>query len=129
MSQLNLLTRHLNNSLPFSATIKSRFATFPKTIGQNVGKKRFRLAVENDVNKLITHCCGANYFNDGDEIKLKDDSEYPDWLWTIPLRPPKLHEYDPNTKEYWEKAAIVGRQRENKLSNLIKVLCFKNYII
>ena len=44
----------------------------------------------------------------GDEISLlrqflQEDSEYPDWLWTLEVkRPlPPLEEQDPNTKEYW----------------------------
>ncbi|KAJ6217264.1 hypothetical protein RDWZM_008421 [Blomia tropicalis] len=66
----------------------------------------------------MNHCCGTNYHKEGEDVKLKDDSEYPDWLWEMPLEPPRLHEYDPATKEYWEKAEIVGRQRENKLEGI-----------
>ncbi|KPM04192.1 39S ribosomal protein L54, mitochondrial-like protein [Sarcoptes scabiei] len=68
----------------------------------------------------MNYCCGANYFKDGDEIKLKNDDEYPDWLWKLPLKTPRLHELDPQTKEYWERAEIVGRQRELKLYSLTK---------
>ena len=91
-----------------------------------VGKKRFRLPVETDPQKLMKNCCGANYFKDGEEIKLKEDSEYPDWLWDLPKVPKKLHEYDPNTKEYWEKAEIVGQQREWKLRGITKVNFIQN---
>lgn len=89
--------------------------------GQAVGKKRFRIPVETDVNKLMNNCCGANYFKDGEPVKLKEDSEYPDWLWKLPTTPPRIYELDPNTKEYWEKAEIVGQQREWKLSRFQKV--------
>ena len=32
---------------------------------------------------LATVCYGLNYFSAGEEVKLKDNSEYPDWLWTL----------------------------------------------
>lgn len=114
----------VNNQLfrtPFLYHICRQLCTVPKASLQAVGKKRFRLPTETDVNKLMNYCCGANYFKDGEEIKLKDDKDYPDWLWELPLKPPRLHELDPNTKEYWEKAAKVGRQRENKLRSLSMV--------
>ena len=49
----------------------------------------------------------------GDEISLlrqflQEDSEYPDWLWTLDVkRPlPPLEEQDPNTKEYWLQVVV-----------------------
>ncbi|CAG2171228.1 unnamed protein product [Oppiella nova] len=92
----------------------SSSASTPSASGaQPIGKRRFRLPVEQDAEKLVTHCCGANYFQEGPEIKLKADEEYPDWIWSLRLNyPPPMHELDPNTKEYWERLAIVGRQRE-----------------
>ncbi|XP_054163184.1 uncharacterized protein LOC128961012 [Oppia nitens] len=89
-------------------------AAAPTATGaQPIGKRRFRLPVEKDADKLVTHCCGANYFKDGEEIKLKADEEYPDWIWQLRLNyPPNIHELEPNTKEYWERLAIVGQQRE-----------------
>ncbi len=41
------------------------------------------LPVETDPKKLVTHCCGLNIMKEGPEVELKDDSEYPDWLWTL----------------------------------------------
>ncbi|XP_027197076.2 mitochondrial ribosomal protein L54 [Dermatophagoides pteronyssinus] len=101
-----------------SINIIRTFSSVPKISGQAVGKKRFRLPVENDPKKLMNFCCGANYYKNGDEIKLKDDNNYPEWLWNLPLKPPRLYELNPNTKEYWEKAAIVGQQREWKLRSI-----------
>ena len=72
----------------------------------------------------MNFCCGANYYKNGDEIKLKDDNNYPEWLWNLPLKPPRLYELNPNTKEYWEKAAIVGQQREWKLRSITNVRNF-----
>ena len=121
LSKLDLISRVASKSL-INVTTKCNFAAPAKAAGgQAVGKKRFRLPVEQDVNKLMNNCCGANYMKEGGDVKLKDDSEYPEWLWEMPLKPPRLHEYDPNTKEYWELAEVVGRQREWKLRGLAEV--------
>ena len=32
---------------------------------------------------LNTVCHGLNYLIEAEEVKLKDPSEYPDWLWTL----------------------------------------------
>lgn len=118
LSKLDLISRIVSKS-QINVAIKSAFAAPAKVAGgQAVGKKRFRLPVEQDVSKLMANCCGANYRKDGEEIKLKDDSEYPEWLWKMPLKPRRLEEYDPATKEYWERAEVVGRQREYKLKSL-----------
>ncbi|KAF8766703.1 39S ribosomal protein L54 like protein [Argiope bruennichi] len=47
-----------------------------------------RLPAESDVKKLVNYCCGSNIYKEGEDVKLKDDSEYPDWLWTLRLGPP-----------------------------------------
>ena len=121
LSKWDLISRIVSKSA-INATIKSTFAAPAKAAGgQAVGKKRFRLPVESDMNKLMTNCCGANYLKNGEDVKLKEDSEYPEWLWEVPLKPPRLHEYNPDTKEYWEKAEVVGRQRENKLKSITDV--------
>lgn len=52
-------------------------------------------------------------------IQIKDDSEYPEWLWKINTGPaPKLEELDPTTKQYWRKVRKLALQRNNKLSKL-----------
>ncbi|XP_031784478.1 39S ribosomal protein L54, mitochondrial [Nasonia vitripennis] len=88
--------------------------------GTTVEKKL--LPVETDVNKLVTYCCGTNLRKEGGEdVKLKPDEEYPDWLWTIRTGPaPKLEELDPNTKEYWKRLRREGIKRDNKLKSLRK---------
>lgn len=88
-------------------------ASAPTTTGaQPIGKRRFRLDVEEDPHKLVNYCCGANYYKDGEEIKLKADEEYPDWIWKLRLNlPARLSDLDPKTKEYWERLEVVGRQQ------------------
>ncbi|KAI4486135.1 hypothetical protein M0802_012555 [Mischocyttarus mexicanus] len=89
------------------------------TLGKGVTSKkpttsrRVVFPVEKDVNKLLTYCCGSNYFKEGEDIKLKPDSEYPDWLWTIPLKPERLEDMDQNTKQYWRRLRKFALRNNN----------------
>ena len=81
------------------------------------------LDVETDAHKLVNYVCGLNYrIDEGhtDPVKIRPDSEYPDWLWTINTkRPlPPLEEQDPNTKEYW---MLVQRDMRRHRNRLMKV--------
>lgn len=52
-------------------------------------------------------------------MQIKDDSEYPEWLWQINTgSAPTLDELDPETKQYWRKLRKLALQRNNKLSKL-----------
>lgn len=49
-----------------------------------VTTEKIYLPVEKDAKKLLTHLCGSNLLAEGGEdIKLKPDNEYPDWLWKL----------------------------------------------
>ncbi|CAH2251887.1 jg13809 [Pararge aegeria aegeria] len=66
-----------------------------------------QLPVETDPEKLV------NY--------IKDDSEYPDWLWTLNTgKPPRIEDLDPNTKQYWIRVRAAGMRRNNKLRSMRK---------
>lgn len=79
------------------------------------------LPVETDPQKLTTYCCGSNIYKTGEDVKLKLDNEYPDWLWQVRLGPPpSLEELDPNTKQYWQKVRKLAIRRNYKLSQLRK---------
>merc|ERR550519_2943240 len=82
--------------------------------------QKVELEVETDATKLVTQVCGANYALDSEPIMIKEDSEYPDWLWTLNVkRPlPPLEEMDPNTKEYWLTVSRNMKRRRNKLNKL-----------
>ncbi|CAK9822924.1 39S ribosomal protein L54, mitochondrial [Anthophora retusa] len=84
-------------------------------------KQKVELPVEKDVNKLLTYVCGSNIYKEGEDVKLKPDSEYPEWIWNIRTEPPKLEELDPNTKQYWRyirRKALVQNNRKIKYSKL-----------
>lgn len=79
------------------------------------------LPVETDVNRLVNYVCGSNIYTKGEDVQLKADSEYPDWLWSVPVgAPPKLEELDPETKAYWRKLRKIALKRNNTLSKLKK---------
>lgn len=78
-----------------------------------------------EVNKnpqdLVKYCVGSNYFIDGEDVELKHDSEYPDWLWDLHIGPPKqLEELDPSTIQYWRKLRKLNMKRNNRLAKLKK---------
>lgn len=40
---------------------------------------------------------------EGEDVKIKDDSEYPDWIWELKIDSrPTAEDFDPNSKEYWQ---------------------------
>lgn len=72
------------------------------------------LPVEKDTNKLVRFVCGSNILKEGQDIEIKPDSEYPDWLWQIHTGPPlPLSELDPNTKAYWRRVRRDNLVRHN----------------
>lgn len=79
------------------------------------------LPVETDPQKLTTYCCGANFHKTDEEVKLKPNNEYPDWLWQIRLGAPlPLEELDPNSKEYLRRVRKMGLRQNLKLIQLRK---------
>lgn len=79
-------------------------------------KQKIDLPVEKDVNRLLTYACGTNIYKDGEDVKLKPDSEYPEWLWSIRTTPPKLEDLDPNTKQYWRYIRRQALKRNNRMA-------------
>ncbi|KAF4527644.1 hypothetical protein B566_EDAN010868 [Ephemera danica] len=79
------------------------------------------LPVEEDPVKLVNYVCGSNIMKEGEDIKLKPDSEYPEWLWTLRTgKLPPIEEMDPNTKEYWKRVRTEAMRQNNKLAKLKK---------
>ena len=64
--------------------------------------KKLEIAVEKDTSKLAKYCCGLNLLKQGgQEVELKEDSEYPDWLWELKIdgKGPSLDEMSEETIE------------------------------
>lgn len=79
------------------------------------------LPVETDAERLVNYVCGSNIYTTGEDVKLKPDGEYPEWLWSLRTGPPPpLDELDPDSKEYWSRIRTMGRRRLNKLKQLRK---------
>lgn len=45
--------------------------------------EKIQIPVETDAKKLIKFVCGSNILKEGQDVELKPDSEYPDWLWNL----------------------------------------------
>ncbi|CAG9792273.1 unnamed protein product [Diatraea saccharalis] len=137
-SQSLLLLRQIVNTNPvsFFHTVPSCFAAVKKTsaaggvMGLGKGKKKggklgtmekTELPVETDPEKLVNYVCGSNIYTTGEDIKLKEDSEYPEWLWSLNTgAPPRIQDLDPNSKQYWIRVRAAGMKRNNKLRSLRK---------
>ncbi|ERL86236.1 hypothetical protein D910_03646 [Dendroctonus ponderosae] len=94
-----------------------------KKIGGKAGAviEKKVLPVETDPERLVNYCCGSNIYTTGEDVKLGEDSDYPDWLWEIRTGPPPpLEELDPNSKEYWRRIRKMAIKRQNQLKKLNK---------
>ncbi|XP_053556702.1 39S ribosomal protein L54, mitochondrial [Bombina bombina] len=66
---------------------------------------------------LTTHAMGVNIYKTGQDVKLKEDSDYPEWLFQLDLGPPKkLEELSPDTPEYWKLLRKLNIWRNNRLA-------------
>ncbi|MBZ3873959.1 39S ribosomal protein L54, mitochondrial [Sciurus carolinensis] len=70
-----------------------------------------------DPVRLTTHAMGVNIYKEGQDVALKPDAEYPEWLFQMNVGPPKkLDELDPETPEYWRLLRKLNIWRHNRLS-------------
>lgn len=70
-----------------------------------------------DPVQLTTHVMGVNIYKEGQDVVLKPDSEYPEWLFQMNVGPPKkLEDLDPETREYWRLLRKHNIWRHNRLS-------------
>ncbi|KRZ68356.1 39S ribosomal protein L54, mitochondrial [Trichinella papuae] len=65
-----------------------------------------------NTEKLQKHCC-INYFIQGQDVVLKDYSEYPDWLEEL-LAEDSSHSLSPENYEYWRQLKKKDRRFERK---------------
>ncbi|KAJ0032426.1 hypothetical protein NQD34_002507 [Periophthalmus magnuspinnatus] len=69
-----------------------------------------------DPVRLTTYAVGVNIFKQGEDPKLKEPGEYPDWLFQLNLgMPNKLNELEADTWEYWKRLRKENMWRHNKL--------------
>jgi large subunit ribosomal protein L54 len=70
-----------------------------------------------------TVCTGANIYSDGSDPLIKDDSEYPDWLWTLlesPREDISPYEITLDDKPHWR-----SRNKKYLRDNNKKMKSFK----
>ena len=68
-------------------------------------------------NNFPTTCPGANYTKEGEEIQLKPDSKYPDWLWTLgePKRDFKDMSPEVDGKAYFKRERKMKIREQNMI--------------
>ncbi|KAM9330560.1 large ribosomal subunit protein mL54 [Gastrophryne carolinensis] len=70
---------------------------------------------------LATHAVGLNIYKAGSDIQIKDDVQYPEWLFQLDLGSPKsLEELNPTTSEYWKLLRKLHMWRNNRLAKAKK---------
>lgn len=69
-----------------------------------------------DPSILPTTCPGLNYKKTGDEVPLKPDSEYPDWLWSLggPKKAIQEMSFETDGKTYTRRLRKM-KLRENNM--------------
>ena len=75
--------------------------------------KKKELAVEENTEILCSRLCGGNIYKEGEDPVLKDDSEYPEWLWTLKTdwTPIPLEAYSEDDPRYWQKLKKMNIKR------------------
>nr|SVE87160.1 EOG090X0KWJ [Daphnia similis]SVE87786.1 EOG090X0KWJ [Daphnia similis] len=115
-----------NDELTLFETGKSNVAGLGSKKAGKLGKlgpvaEKIVLPVETDTEKLVSYVCGSNILKQGQDVQLKPDSEYPDWLWSLRLtKPPPLEEMDQNSIQYWRRLRKLNNQRQSRLMKLRK---------
>ena len=78
------------------------------------------LDVEKDPVKLVNYCCGSNYKIEGEDVQLKPDSEYPEWLFTMNIKRPKPKSWEIEDKESLEFFQATAEEARIKWRRLHK---------
>ncbi|KAL0810660.1 hypothetical protein ABMA28_009996 [Loxostege sticticalis] len=126
---VNIKPQNLHTNAACFAAVKKTSAA-GGVMGLGKGKKKAGklgpmekklLPVETDPVKLVTYVCGSNIYTTGEDVKIKDDSEYPPWLWSLNTgAAPRIEELDPASKRYWLRVRAAGMRRNNRLRSMRK---------
>merc|ERR1712198_103084 len=110
--------QHMNYAKPLLGGIKKG----AKGAKLGPAMEKVKLPVETDPVKLVTYLCGSDFNKENpQDIKLGEDSEYPDWLWTLRTgKSPPLEEMDPESKPYWIRVRKLKMWENNRLASLKK---------
>ena len=102
--------------VPYSPTTTAK----SKKKGDSKGKSDVKPSASIEQGYLnMDVCVGANITKGGADPVLKEDSEYPKWLWEL-LEPVKSYkELDPSTKQYWRR---YNKQKAHERNTLRKQL-------
>ncbi|OWF44007.1 39S ribosomal protein L54, mitochondrial-like [Mizuhopecten yessoensis] len=83
-------------------------------------KVKLGFEVEKDPHKLVNYLCGGNIYKTGEEIELKPEEEYPDWLWELRIdrKAPDLEQLEYGSYEYWAKAKKLSLKSKNAMQKM-----------
>ncbi|XP_072946412.1 large ribosomal subunit protein mL54 [Epargyreus clarus] len=128
----NITSMNIHTGCTNYAVTKKTTSAAGGVLGLGRGKKKMgklgpmekkELPVETDPEKLVNYVCGSNIYVTGEDVKLKEDSEYPEWLWDLNTgAAPRIEDMDPNTKQYWLRVRAAGMKRNNRLLSFKKTL-------
>lgn len=76
------------------------------------GKKEEEEVAPSDDVDLSRVCAGLDYHINGADPLIRDDSEYPDWLWEI-AEPVKSHKELPQDSELYQRRLNKYNARNN----------------
>ncbi|XP_026735378.1 39S ribosomal protein L54, mitochondrial [Trichoplusia ni] len=128
--RLFVQSSQLHTTATSYAAIKRTTSAAGGVMGLGKGKKKAgklstmekkEMPVETDPEKLVKYVCGSNIYTTGEDVKIQEDSAYPEWLWSLNTgRAPALEELDPASKSYWLRVRAAGIRRTNKLRSMRK---------
>ena len=61
-------------------------------------------------------CTGANYMSTGDDPPLRDDLDYPEWLWGLAGPWIPTSELPPDSKQQWKRNRKEMARKKNDAS-------------